>query len=59
MSEQTDNDKPKGKALWLLNIDRAEQVNRSETRGDLCSLNDYSQFETFQMVQAMDSEDRI
>lgn len=59
MSEHVDNDKPELKVRWLLNLSGAELSKRKEIKDAHCKLNDYSQFETWQMMQAADSEDRL
>lgn len=59
MSEQFDPEVAES-VLWLVNKVRESSAETSKhDEWQVCKLNDFSSFEMSQLIQAMDSEDRI
>ena len=59
MSEH-DKDVSASVLLWLVNKVKIESSASSDQDNTVsCKLNDFSSWETYQMIQAADSEDRI
>jgi|688.fasta_scaffold1286844_1 hypothetical protein len=56
---RTELDQIKKSVIWLVNRVNAEHNQAEEAKHEYCRLNDYSAFETQEIIQAMQSEDQI
>ncbi len=60
MSEEIDLNNVAVTVMWLVNTVRDESVNSVlDIQKSYCQLNDYSEFEMYELRQARDSEDRF
>jgi hypothetical protein len=59
MSEEIDLRNVAVTVMWLVNTIKDESVSIVDQQRPLCRLNDYSEYEMYELRQAVDSEDRF
>ena len=59
MSEELDLSNVGETVMWLVRAIRDDSMINSDAQKQYCRLNEFSEFEKYELYQAMDSEDRF